>query len=916
MPLLCLKAFNSMRDDIRSEVLTSIKRDYAFGEPRGDWLQKGRCPQCGKKELFTSASKPWVLRCGRANRCGWEGEVRDLYPEIFDNWSNRHQATETNPNAAADAYLLHARGLDLRLLRGSFTQETYHDRNRNLTSATVRFDLPGGSWWERLIDQPGRFDKKARFKFGASYSGHWWQHPHCSIEQLAAANEIWIAEGIFDASALMQAFTGAELAESGLVAVSAMSVNNYPEKSLNELRKAIADGPNPTHQPRLVFAFDVGKAGTDYTRKYVKRAREEGWEASAAQPRPEGEDDKLDWNNLLVRERLTAKHLDEYRSHGKVLVATDAFEKAWMLWQRKHTSSFPFTFNSELYWANFSPKKIDDVYRELMENPDYAGRAPEEVRQEAAQQAGAIDRICNASFRTLYFQRNAATEESQYYLRIDFPVDRAAVKAGFSGGSMAASSEFKKRLISVAPGALWRGSGEQLDRLLEGQTRRIKTVETLDFTGYDRKREVYVLGDFAVRRGRVHQLNDEDFFDFGDCALKLATTERLLEIDYDSNRAPVDWFPVVIEAFGNNGLIATAYWIMSLFAEQIREDTKSLAFLEMSGLPGTGKSTLIEFLWKVVGRENYEGFDPTKATSAAIARNLGKVSNLPVVLIEGDRNEGVPHSRRFEWEELKSLYNGRATRSRGVKNGGMETFEPLFRGSIIIAQNDQVSASPAVLERIMSLHFDKSQFSEATRAAAEKLERWPAEELSGFVLHLLRREKDFMETWRGCYSRYTDELQTASGVNNIRLLRNHAQLAASLTAMRCILPISDGLHRQGLEFIAKMTKDRQTVVSSEHPVVEKFWSIFDYLVEIEPENIERPINNSRKPDESIAVSLPQFFERCRTHGQNPPSEDELRRHLKTSKSRKFIGQKSVNSPSGKHFHCWVFSRPLSEQAIV
>ncbi|MFN4221601.1 MULTISPECIES: toprim domain-containing protein [Novosphingobium] len=909
-----------MREDIRTEVLASIRRDYHFAEPRGEWLQKGKCPNCGRKELFTSVRKPWVLRCSRQNRCGWEGEVRDLYPEIFDNWSNRHEATEANPHAAADAYLLHARGLDLRLLRGAYTQESYFDRDKNIASATVRFDLPGGSWWERLIDQPGRFDRKARFAPGKSYSGQVWIPRDVTLDQLSGAKEIWIAEGIFDCSALWQAFSGSELAEKGLFAVSAMSVSNWPEKFLDELRKAIANGPAPTHQPRLIFAFDVGKAGADYSRKYVKRARDEGWEASAAQPRPEGEDDKLDWNNLLVRDRLTEKHLAEYRANGEVLVATDAFEKAFKLWQQKggNVGQFPFIFNSETYWAEFSHRKIDEVVKELQENPAYEGKDPREVRQEAAEQVGTIKRICTAAFRTLYFQRNPATEESHYYIRIDFPTDRHEVKAPFSGGALSASAEFKKRLISVAPGALWLGSGEQLDRIVGTQTRRIKTVETLDFTGYDRKREVYVLGDYAVRRGRVFRLNDEDFFDFGDCALKLATTERLLEIEYDAEARPVSWFPVLIEAFGMNGLVTCAYWIMSLFAEQIRASTKSLAFLEMSGLPGTGKSTVLEFLWKTAGRENYEGFDPTKGTAAAIARNLGKVSNLPVVLIEGDRNEAVHHSKKFEWEELKSLYNGRATRSRGVKNGGMETFEPLFRGSIIIAQNDPVSASPAVLERIMSLHFDKSGFSEATRAAAERLERWPAEELSGFILFALRHEEQFMKAWADAYARYQGELQAASGVNNIRLLRNHAQLAAALTAMRQFLPVSDGLHAAGLKFIAEMTAARQRVVSSEHPVVEKFWQIFDYLVEIETESQreERPLNNHRKADEYIAVSLPQFFERCRAHGQVPPTEDDLRRHLKTSKGRKFVACKPVNAPGGKHFYCWVFTRPLSETAII
>lgn len=896
-----------MRDDIKSEVLAFIRRDYGFPDTQADWMQKGKCPQCGKKELFTSASAPWVLRCGRANRCGWEGHVKDLYPEIFDNWSHRYQPTETNPNAAADAYLLHARGLDLQHLRGCYSQETYHDRQRNITSATVRFRLPNDSWWERLIDQPGRFDKKARFAYGKSHKGQWWQHPRQDLQALASADEIWLAEGIFDASALVQA---------GITAVSLMSVNNYPEHGLDALRKAIANGETPTKSPRLVFAFDVGKAGSDYTRKFVARAKKEGWDASAAQPRAEGEHEKLDWNDLLQRDRLSEEHLEEYRWNGKVLTAETADRKAVLIYQRKRWSNFPFIFNTEQYWAEFNAKTIAKTVEELNEAPATQGMTFEEKSMMAAEQAGLIKRICNCTFRTLYFQRNPAIDESLYYMRIDFPIDRPEVKAGFSGGNLAASSEFKKRMMSVAPGAIWTGTGDQLDRLMQTQTRKIKTVEMLEFTGYDRKREVYVLGDYAVRRGRVYRLNDEDFFDFGDCALKLATTERLVEIEYDAERIPVDWFDHVLTAFGNNGLITTAYWMMSLFAEQIRGETKSLAFLEMTGLPGTGKSTLIEFLWKIYGRENYEGFDPTKATTAAIARNLGKVSNMPVVLIEGDRNEAVPHSRRFEWEELKSLYNGRSVRSRGVKNGGMETFEPLFRGSIVIAQNDAVNASPAVMERIMHIGFDKNQFSTATKDAAERLESWPVEQTSGFVIHALRREADFMKIWRECYARYHKEIQAATAVTNIRLLRNHAQLAAALTAMRVILPITDGQHRAGLEFIAEMTRERHRVSSSEHPVVEKFWSIFDYLSEIEPRDIERSINNSVKRDHEIAVNIPQFMERCRAHGQIPPTEDELKRHLKTSKARKYLTQKTVRSPSGKIFHCWLFQRAISETTII
>ena len=79
------------------------------------------------------------MRCGRQDRCGWEITVRDALPDLFEDWSKRFPETEENPTATADAYLQHERCLDLRLLRGSYTQELYRDHKTGHTSATVRF---------------------------------------------------------------------------------------------------------------------------------------------------------------------------------------------------------------------------------------------------------------------------------------------------------------------------------------------------------------------------------------------------------------------------------------------------------------------------------------------------------------------------------------------------------------------------------------------------------------------------------------------------------------------------------------------------------------------------------------------------------------------------------------------------------
>ena len=883
-----------MTPDILKDVLARITAEYGF-KAKGTWLQQGKCPKCSKRELFAHAEGPWILRCGRANRCGWEGSVKELYPDIFDTWSNRYQSSDTQPNAAAEAYLYHKRGLNLLGLYGCFEQETYVDKTRNISSATVRFALPGGSWWERLIDQPGRFDKKARFKYGASYAGYWWQAPDQPMEKLATAERIWIAEGIFDAMALRQA---------GLFAVSAMSVNNYPEKCLADLRVKCAE--LGTRSPELVFAFDVGKAGAEYTRRYVDRAREDGWRATAAQPRPEGETDKLDWNDLLERDRLTGADdrgrawLDHYLWNGKILLAENATEKALLLWEKHAWSSFSFVHDNRTWWASFDEAKIAETVMK------------EQVKEKVAARACAnVSEVANCAFRILYFQEDKAIDESHYYLRVDTPTDGPPSKAPFAPATLASGTEFKKRLLAVDPGAQWLGSTRQLDILISQQRERgIAKIQTLDFTGYSRDHNAWVLGDIAIHNGRVVPINDEDYFDLGRVQLKLRSAERILSIDYDTENFDTSWVNTIWQAFGGNGIVTLTFWVMSFFAEQIRAEHKSLAFIEMSGIPGTGKSTLIEFLWKLAGRDNYEGFDPSKATAAALGRNLARVANLPVVFMEGDRNDQTAHSRKFDWDEIKALYNGRSVRSRGVKNSGNETYEPPFRGALIIEQNYPVNASPAVMERIMHMLFTKEGWDIDTKHAAEKLERWPIEQVSGTLVHLAKREETYLSAFKAAFDKHeTGFLDPDRRVRNGRIRKNFAQLHAGLDALHAVIRLPADLLNKTHQHIDQLAVTRDRALEADHPIVAQFWEAFDWLQSNEGDTHPDPVNVHRKPDELIAVSLHRFEARCHEARISCPPIDELKKHLKSSKSRPFWKMDTVNPVTGRPIHCWIFQTP-------
>ncbi|EEA9087553.1 bifunctional DNA primase/helicase, partial [Salmonella enterica subsp. enterica] len=157
-----------MNATIQRDVVRRLVRDFEFKE-KDKYLQQGICPACHKRELFTSIEKPWILKCGRENNCGHQVVVKELYSDIFEDWSKRYQDTPETPHAAAEAYLREARGLNTEPLKGSFTQGAFV--KDGMGSATVRFKLSCGAMWERIIDQPQRFGKqKANIK--GSYVGH------------------------------------------------------------------------------------------------------------------------------------------------------------------------------------------------------------------------------------------------------------------------------------------------------------------------------------------------------------------------------------------------------------------------------------------------------------------------------------------------------------------------------------------------------------------------------------------------------------------------------------------------------------------------------------------------------------------------------------------------------------------------
>ena len=893
----------SMSPDLLTDALRCLD-EFQF-KREGKFLRKGKCPKCSKKELFTWADSPWVIKCGREDKCAYEIHIKELYPEIFEQWTERYPATPENPNATAEAYLSAHRGFDISKIRGCYTQENYFDQKLNAGTATVRFTV-GSTWWERLIDKPGRFDKKARFKYGGTYNGQWWVPPSVYVLN---STKIWLVEGIFDAIALMH---------HGVDAVSLMSCNNYPDKALAELR---ANRPTGSAEPVLVWALDGNEAGKRYIKRWKQRAEEDGWVCQAAMIPQRGRTQQ-DWSDLHLLDRaqenpekhhLSEEGLKKYLYQGALLTAKSASEKGLLIYSHgNNLTEFEFNHSNRLYWF-----KLDvDRYQAAMNRIDdqEGGLDPDELRERALNESNSIREIANCLPTPLYFQENKITDESWYYFRIQFPHDGAPIKNTFTSSQLSTASEFKKRLLGIAPGAVYTGSNQQLERSMKNQLFNIQRVETVDFIGYSKELQCYVLGDVAMHNGALHTINNEDYFEMGRLYVKSLNKSVELTINTDPREYSTAWVQHLYHAFGAKGLAVLAFWFGTLFAEQIRATQKSFPFLEIVGEAGAGKTALLEFMWKLFGRD-HEGSDPAKSTNAGRARNFAQVSNLPVVLIESDRDSGEnkSHNKNFDWDELKTAYNGRSLRSRGMATSGNETYEPPFRGAIVISQNAPVAGSEAIMQRIMHLTFDRSGHNDQSKVAVDELSSAPISKVSGFILAATKREEAVLELVNRMAPIYQKQLFDRPDIRVMRLAHNHGQLMALADALRLVVKLSDAQHKQLQDQIVAMAVERQQALSADHPLVSEFWDMYEYL---NGSDEQRPrLNHSRKPEAEVAINLNHFVTVAAEHKQQVPAIRDIKNLLKTSRRYKYDGQRVVNSiihartpnyvGSGSE-RCWVF----------
>ncbi|WP_299947176.1 hypothetical protein [uncultured Microbulbifer sp.] len=875
---------------INRDVVAALEGDGALSlvlKAMSNTYREGTCPKCERKTVWINAEKPIVLRCDREDKCGYQERVRDRYPDLFENFSKRFPSSDEDPKATARAYLSIKRGFPTADIEDWFDQG-FHRLSDGTWAETVRFYLYGGKqyYWERIIDKAHveKAGKKAHFKKGGSSGKKHWAPPG---QEITAGDRVSIVEGIFHCIAMSLA---------GYKAVAAFSCSNLPRELIEK---------NKGQGITWCLAYDDEPGARKHLAKYVKELQDKGEKVEIALT-----GSRKDWDDLYREKRLNDKTIEQCLWRGRVFAAESPSEKATVLyaWQKRHY--LVFDYKSCLY----SAKVNADILAKNLDGEEF------DHNQHSREflSATSTESISNFVPEFLYAQIDDILDERRYVFRISYTNGNPQGLVELEGSHIDTPSSFHKAMLNNSLGGTFDGSARDLkilrDRWLN---RRITVVKSIPYIGYEPLSGAYVYGNFGYHKGRYLQINKEGYLEAAGVGIR--SSFRGFRLHKGAHKP--DWFNQFLTVFHWQGLATLAFWLGSLFVQQIRSRDKSFPFLEVTGEPGAGKSTLLEFCWKLVGRDNHEGMDPAKGSSAGRRRTFGQVSNLPVVLIESDRGDESGESKRkqFEFDELKPLFDGRGLGTLGVAKRGNDTEEAMFQGSLVIAQNARVEASEAIIQRIVHCHCNRDHHSRESEQLARWFNQATCEEVAGFLPAALGKEREILTTYEKAYIHYRERYYDSGGIkaNLGRLIQNHAQIMACAVALKHVIPQvqDDVLH--GLEtYLYQRALDRQSRISKDHPLVERFWEIYDYLnLQSDPlahseASFIEVLNHSSNKQYEIAINFAQFQEVAKKHGQEFLDINRLKKLLNNSLRYPFMEMRKVKSPVlHKTLHCWVFNKP-------
>ena len=232
-----------------------------------------------------------------------------------------------------------------------------------------------------------------------------------------------------------------------------------------------------------------------------------------------------------------------------------------------------------------------------------------------------------------------------------------------------------------------------------------------------------------------------------------------------------NWAKYYFQSFESNGIIGILFLILSIFRDIVFNQLGSFPFLFLFGDFGTGKTSFVEFLLAVFGKDTI-GVALNNATITALSRIVSPRFNSLFYFKEytSDTDESAQ-------DFILTAYDG-AGRTTGVKSNDNRTQSLVIKSAIILDGNELPVEKSAVLSRMILAFFQKQNFSNEQKEAFDKLKDEAEFGLGNVLLNILKHRDLFAKQFKPTFSQILKDLKYSGDFSNFheRMLKHMALL--------------------------------------------------------------------------------------------------------------------------------------------
>ena len=477
-----------------------------------------------------------------------------------------------------------------------------------------------------------------------------------------------------------------------------------------------------------------------------------------------------------------------------------------------------------------------------------------------------------------------------------------------------ASSEMKPEAFETilkSKQCSFLGNAYQLKMIFIYCMDREKQASIIEALGWSREHQIYAFSNAVFNSGNklvnvdevgiaTDPANNKHYY------LPAFGLAHLNNPDYEGERKFVfiegdldfkKWSEYYYQAFGNNGAIALLFLILSVFWDVVFEQIGFFPFLFLFGAFGTGKTSLVEYLLRLFGKD-YIGFPLNNATQVALSRIIASRNNSIFYLKEYTRDTDEANQDLF-----LTAYDG-AGRATGIKSNDNRTKVALVRSSIILDGNELPTQKTAVLSRMVLLNFETNQFTDLQRKAFAELEKRQETGYGKVLIDILKHREYFANGFRKTFDENLKELRESVTADFSERTLKHVALIltpAKLLIEKLQLPWSFNDVTRAV--VDNAIEQNRLLKQTDEVVI--FWTAFAWgvkngsLIAFYRDDLKDNLKEAHynvkheKSGESIlqiklSMILPEYVKYCRNNNQRSLDSNSLRMLLTSKANPDFI----------------------------